>query len=56
VDMYLTHIGIRIQEAHSRLLEKVVFLDPKRLLPPLGRGKKNIFFYFECYDLTNGKE
>jgi hypothetical protein len=38
------------------LLEKVVFLDPKRLLSPFGRGKKNFFFNFECYDLTNGKE
>jgi hypothetical protein len=38
------------------LLEKVVFLDPKRLMSPLGRGKKNFFFNFECYDLTNGKE
>jgi hypothetical protein len=38
------------------LLEKVVFLDPKRLLSPLDKGKKNFFFNFECYDLTNGKE
>jgi hypothetical protein len=38
------------------LLEKVVSLDPKRLLSPFGRGKKNFFFNFECYDLTNGKE
>jgi hypothetical protein len=38
------------------LLEKVVFLDPKRLLSPFGRGKKYFFFNFECYDLTNGKE
>jgi hypothetical protein len=30
-------------------------LDPKRLLSPFGRGKKNFFFNFECYDL-NGKE
>jgi hypothetical protein len=40
----------------SYLLEKVVFLDSKRLLAPFGRGKKNFFFNFECYDLTNGKE
>jgi hypothetical protein len=40
----------------SYLLEKVVFLDLKRLLYPLGRGEKNFFFNFECYDLTNGKE
>jgi hypothetical protein len=26
------------------------------LLSPFGRGKKNFFFNFECYDLTNGKE
>jgi hypothetical protein len=38
------------------LLEKVVFLDPKRLLSPFGRGKKNFFFNFECYNLINGKE
>jgi hypothetical protein len=38
------------------LLEKVVFLDPKILLYLLGRGKKNFFFNFECYDLANGKE
>jgi hypothetical protein len=38
------------------LLQKVVFLDPKRLLSPSDRGKKNSFFNFECYDLTNGKE
>jgi hypothetical protein len=37
------------------LLEKVVFLDPKRLLSPFGRGKKNFFFNFECYDLANDK-
>jgi hypothetical protein len=34
----------------------VVFLNPKRLLSFFGRGKKNIFFNFECYDLANGKE
>jgi hypothetical protein len=38
------------------LLEKVVILDPKRLLSPFGRGKKKEFFNFECYDLKNGKE
>jgi hypothetical protein len=38
------------------LLEKVVFLDPKRLLSPLDRVEKNFFFNFECVDLTNGKE
>jgi hypothetical protein len=38
------------------LLEKVVFLDLKRLLSSLGRGKKKNFFNFEFYDLTNGKE
>jgi hypothetical protein len=40
----------------SYLLEKVVFLDLKRLLSPLDRGQKNFFFNFECYDLVNGKE
>jgi hypothetical protein len=39
----------------SYLLEKVDFWNPKRLLRPLGRGKKKIF-NFECYDLTNGEE
>jgi hypothetical protein len=38
------------------LLEKVVFLDPKRLFSPLGRGKKTLFFNFECYDIANVKE
>jgi hypothetical protein len=38
------------------LLEKVVFLDPKRLLSPFGRGKKNFVFNFECYDVVNDKE
>jgi hypothetical protein len=38
------------------LLEKVVFLDPKRLLSLFGKGKKNFFFNFECYDVANGKE
>jgi hypothetical protein len=38
------------------LLEKVVFLDPKILLSPFGKGKKIFFFNFECYDLANGKE
>jgi hypothetical protein len=38
------------------LLEKVVFLDPKRLMSPFYRGKKNFFSNFEYYDLTNGKE
>jgi hypothetical protein len=37
------------------LLEKVDFLDPKRLLSPFCRGKKKNFFNFECYDLANGK-
>jgi hypothetical protein len=32
VDMYLTHL--------LNLFEKVVFLDPKRLLSPFGRDKK----------------
>jgi hypothetical protein len=27
----------------SYLLEKVVFLDPKRLLSPFGRGQKKLF-------------
>jgi hypothetical protein len=40
----------------SYALEKVIFLDPKRLLSPFGRGKKNTFFNFECYDLANCKE
>jgi hypothetical protein len=40
----------------SYLLKKMVFLDPKRLLSPLGRGEKNLFFNFEFYDLTNGKD
>jgi hypothetical protein len=40
----------------SYLLEKVVFLDPKRLLFPFHKGEKNFFVNFECYDLTNGKE
>jgi hypothetical protein len=34
----------------------MVFLDPKRLISPLGRGENNFFFNFECYDLTNGKK
>jgi hypothetical protein len=38
------------------LLEKVGFLDPKRLLSPLDRCKKNFFFNFEYYNLANGKE
>jgi hypothetical protein len=38
------------------LLEEMFFLDPKRLLSPSDRGKKNFFFNFECYDLANGKE
>jgi hypothetical protein len=38
------------------LLKKVDFLDSKRLLFPFGKGKKNFFFNFECYDLANGKE
>jgi hypothetical protein len=38
------------------ILEKVVSLDPKRLLSPFGWGKKKKFFNFECYDLANGKE
>jgi hypothetical protein len=33
------------------LLGKVVFLDPKRLLSPSDKGKKNFFFNFECYVL-----
>jgi hypothetical protein len=40
----------------SYLLGKVVFLDLKRLLSPLGRGENNFFFNFECHDLANGKE
>jgi hypothetical protein len=40
----------------SYLLENVVFLDPKRLVSPFGRGKINFFFNFACYDLANGKE
>jgi hypothetical protein len=38
------------------LLEKVVFLDPKKLLSLFGRGKKNFFYNFECCDLANGKD
>jgi hypothetical protein len=39
----------------SYLLEKMGFLDPKRLLSPFGWAKKN-FFNFGCYDLANGKQ
>jgi hypothetical protein len=35
---------------------KVVFLDPKRLMSSFGKGKKNFFFNFECYDFANGNE
>jgi hypothetical protein len=38
------------------LLENLVFLDPKRLMSPFGKGQKKHFFNFECYDLTNGNE
>jgi hypothetical protein len=38
------------------LLEKVVFLDLKRLLSPSDMSKKDFFFNFECYDLANAKE
>jgi hypothetical protein len=30
------------------LFEKVVFLDPKTVLSPFRKGKKNFFFNFEC--------
>jgi hypothetical protein len=35
------------------LLERVVSFYPKKLLSPFGKGKKNFFFNFECYDLAN---
>jgi hypothetical protein len=38
------------------LVKKMVFLASKTLLYLSGRGKKNISFNFERYDLANGKE
>jgi hypothetical protein len=38
------------------LLKKVVFFGPQKTAVPLSQGQKKIFFNFECYDLTNGKE
>jgi hypothetical protein len=40
----------------SYLLEKVVFLNPKRLLSPLDKGDKYFSFNFKCFYLANGKE
>jgi hypothetical protein len=37
------------------LLWKVVFLVQKKTIVPLGQGKNNFFFNFECYNLANGK-
>jgi hypothetical protein len=38
------------------LLEKVAFLDPKRLLSLFCKGKNFFFINFVCYNLTNVKE
>jgi hypothetical protein len=40
----------------SYLRPKMVFLAPETLLYLSGTMKKNFFFDFEPYDLTNGKE
>jgi hypothetical protein len=48
VDMYLTHLGIRIQRGTFHIYKKVI--------SPSSRGKKNFFFEFECYYLANGNE
>jgi hypothetical protein len=56
VDMYLTHLGIRIQRGTFHTYLRKWFFGPKRLLSSLDRGKKHFFFNFECYDLANGKE
>jgi hypothetical protein len=41
---------------HPCLLEKVVFLASKTMLPPIGTWKKIFFINFKLYDSTNGKE
>jgi hypothetical protein len=57
VNMYLTHLGIRVQRGSFHIyLKKWFFWTPKDCLSPLDRGKQNFFFNFECYDLANGKE
>jgi hypothetical protein len=38
------------------IFKKMVFLASNTLLYLSGIGKKNFFFNFERYDLTNGKE
>jgi hypothetical protein len=56
VDMYLTHLGIRIQRGSFQIYLKKWFFGPQKTAVPLGQGKKNFFFNFECYDVANGKE
>jgi hypothetical protein len=56
VDMYLTHLGIRIQRGTFHIyLRKWFFWTPKDCCPPLA-GTKIKFFNFDCCDLANGKE
>jgi hypothetical protein len=57
VDMYLTHLEIRIQIGTFHIYLRKWFLGPQKTDVSLGQGQKNNnFFNFECYDLANGKE
>jgi hypothetical protein len=57
VDMYLAHLETRIWSPTIHNYSKNRFFwTPKDCCPPFVGAKKNFFFNFECYDLTNGKE
>jgi hypothetical protein len=43
VDMYLTHLGTRIQEAHSKSTQKSGFFGPQKIAVPLLQGQKKHF-------------
>ena len=57
LDMYLTHLRIRIQRGSFHIyLKKWFFWIPKDCCSIWTRAKNLLFFNFECYDLANGKE
>jgi hypothetical protein len=56
VDMYLTHLGIRIRRGSFHIYLRKWIFGPQKIVVPLWQGQKNFFFNFECYDLANGKE
>jgi hypothetical protein len=56
LDMYLTHLLMESEEAHSIDIPKNSFFGLRKSVDPSGTVEKYFSVNFERYDLTNGRE